>query len=663
MNFIKYVNTKQGSKSTRRFSNGNTLPLVQRPFGFASFAPQTDSTRQSWFYNPEDKSFEGVRLTHQPSPWISDHGAIVIHPQTEIPYLPAFARWSGFDENKSVLMPHYMRYYLKRSKADFELTPTEYGACMRITFETDFDRYLSVLPVGGECEYTFDKENDILYCSTDCNELKGYDKGKTTTYFAFRFEKGVVDADKTLVDRNHDKSSGTFIKGENTGIHLYLNTKNVTVKMASSCISYEQALLNLERDSNYSDFDSLKDENEKIWNSYLSRIEIEADEEMMKTFYSCMYRVFLYPHKAHEIDKDGNTVHYSPSADCVKPGVRYTDNGFWDTYRTNYPLYSIIARDEYKEMLEGFINDYVDGGWLPCWTAGDAKKCMPSTMIDAVIAHAAVTGIIEGELLEKAFEGMEKHANNASENPAYGREGCSDYLKLGYVPCDKHKESVNLTLDASYGDYCLGVVANILGKSESASKYFERAKNYKNIFDPETGFMRGKKVDGTFNEDFDPVKWGSDYTEAAAWQTNFAVQHDYEGLCELYGGKDKFLSKLDEFFASPLDYRVGGYYIEIHEMTEFAAGQWGQCAISNQPSFHIPFIYGYLGCKDKTSYWVKRMCLEGFSSRDDGFPGDEDNGSMAAWYIFSVLGKYPLCPGKNEFVEFDALAEKVKFNI
>ncbi len=661
MDYKKYVNIKQGTKSTMRFSNGNTLPLVQRPFGFASFAPQTDSSRKSWFYHPDDKSFEGIRLTHQPSPWISDHGAIVIHPQSEEAYLPPAYRWSGFDAEKTVLEPHYMSYYLKRSACRLELTPTMYGACVRASFERDFDSYISVLPVGGSCEYSYDKEENKLYCSTDCNELCGYDKGKTRTYFVFSFDEGDINADRTIVDRNHDRTGGTKIEGENTGIHLFLNTKNITFKIASSYISYEQAEQNLKNDSSYRDFDSLKAENESIWNSYLSRIKIQADEKTMKTFYSCMYRVFLYPHRAHEFDKDGTAVHYSPAADCVKKGVRYTDNGFWDTYRTVFPLYSLIAVNEYKEILEGFINDYVDGGWLPCWSAIDAKKCMPSTMIDAVIADAAVKGIISGDLLKTAFEGMEKHANTPCENPAYGREGCGHYTKIGYVPSDVCAESVNLTLDAAYGDYCVGVVAKILGYDEKASFYFERAKNYRNIFDKETGFMRAKKLDGVFEDDFDPIKWGKDYTEAAAWQTTFAVQHDIEGLCQLYGGKEALLKKLDEFFATPPEYRVGGYFIEIHEMTEFAAGKWGQCAISNQPSFHIPFIYAYLGETEKTDMWVKRMCNEGFSSADDGFPGDEDNGSMAAWYIFAVLGMYPLCPGKNEYVKFSPLADSISY--
>ncbi len=662
MNYLKYVNIKQGTKSISRFSNGNTLPLVQRPFGFAAFTPQTDSSRGRWFYHPDDHSFEGIRLTHQPSPWIGENCAMVMMPQSEEPYREGGRRWSSFDTEQTVLMPHYMRYYLNRPRATIELTPTEYGACVRLDFNNDFEKYLTIAPVGGMTKHFFDKEKNILFSSVDFRFLQGHDKGKTIGYFAFKFNDD-IDLEATLVDVDNQKIAGTEVEGDGAAIHLALNKKQITYSMATSFISFEQAEQNLINDSNYDDFDSLKAQNEKIWNEHLSRIEIKAKEDKMRTFYSCMYRVFLYPHKAHEIDKEGNIVHYSPAADCVKPGYRYTENGFWDTYRTIYPLFSIIAKKEAREMIEGFVNDYIDGGWLPCWTAVDAKKCMPSTMIDTVIADAAVKGIIDGELLKTAFEGMEKHANNPSPIAAYGRDGCEDYLKYNYVPCDERRESVNLTLDAAYCDYCLGVVAEILGEDQKAQKYFARSKNYANIFDKETGFMRGKTKNGEFRPDFDPAKWGEDYTEAAAWQTSFAVQHDFEGLAELHGGRDKLIRKLDDFFACDQAFRVRGYGIEIHEMSEFAAGKWGQCAISNQPSFHIPFIYGYLGETKKTEYWVKRLCDEAFSAEDDGFPGDEDNGTTAAWYIFANIGKYPLCPGKNEYVEFKPLVKKIKFNV
>ncbi len=660
MNYIKYVNIKQGTKSLSRFSNGNTLPLVQRPFGFVSFSPQTDINRKYWFYHPEDMSFEGIRLTHQPSPWINDHAAIVMMPQSDTPHLTENMRWSGFEADETVLLPHYMKYHLNRSRSDIELTPTEYGACVRIKFDNESEKFMSILPVDGLCGYEFDSENDRLYCFTDCKQQKGYDSDKFRAYSVFQFEKGAIVSEKTIIENRDGKKNGISIEGEHAGIHLCLRDKETVFSMAQSYISYEQALVNLQNDSGYGSFDSLVSVNEKIWNDYLSRIEIEADEEKMKTFYSCMYRLFLFPHKAYETDKTGEKVHYAPCDGTVKRGVRYTDNGFWDTYRTVYPLFSIIAKEECREFAEGFIQDYKDGGWLPRWTSLDAKNCMPSTHIDAVIAECAVKGIISGELLQKAFEGMEKHANNDSDNIAYGREGCTEYVNKGYVFSDKHRNSVNLTLDAAYCDWCLGVVAEILGYKDKAKLYFDRSKNFKNLFDRETGFMRGRKENGEFSDDFDPVMWGWDYTEASAWQTTFDVQHDLDGLAELYGGSGKLISKLDEFFDTPPEYHVPGFRCEIHEMTEFAAGRWGQCAISNQPSFHIPFIYAYFGEQEKTDYWVRRLCDEAFSSADDGFPGDEDNGTMSAWYIFSAIGIYPLCPGKKEYIKFEGFAENVK---
>lgn len=662
MNYIQYVNTKQGSKSLRRYSSGNTLPLVQLPFGFCSFAPQTSKSTMPWFYHCDHNSFEGIRITHQPSPWIGDHGAMLIMPQNGKIYGDAELSWSSFDKKNEVLKPHYMKFHLNRYNSDIELTPTTYGSCIRVEYgRENVQNYFAILPVKDNCEYKYNADKSMLYCSTDFQQ-EGSDKGNVRSYFVYSFEKGVIDVEKTLVSVGTETTNGIQICGENTAIHLAVNKKSITVKMAESYISYEQAEQNLKNDSNYSDFDELKNRNENIWNSYLSRIKISAEEEVIRTFYSCMYRVFLYPHKAYELDANGNTIHYAPSVDKVRPGVRYTDNGFWDTYRTVYPLFSLIAKEEYREILEGYIMDYIDGGWLPRWTAMKARVCMPSTLIDAVIADAAVNGILTGDMLKIAFEGMEKHANQDSDNEGYGREKVAFYLEHGYVPCDCD-ESVNKTLDAAYGDWCIGVVAQILGEKEKAEKYFSRSNNYKNIFDSETGFMRAKTAQGYFRDkasDFNPIDWGLDYTEAAAWQTTFAVQHDLEGLAELYGGKDKLIAKLDELFATEPDFTIKGYDFEIHEMSEAMNENYGQCFMSNQPSFHLPFIYSYLGQPEKTSYWVKKICNEGFSWRDDGFPGDEDNGTAAAWYIFACLGIYPLCPGKKEYVKFQPIAQSAE---
>ncbi|MBE6705424.1 MAG: glycoside hydrolase family 92 protein [Ruminococcaceae bacterium] len=656
MKLTDYVNIKQGTDSTHRYSNGNTLPLVQHPFGFASFAPQTASYRGAWFYHPSDRSLEGIRLTRQPSPWISEQGAICILAQRGEPAVKADMRWSGFRPEETVLKPHYMKYRLLRPRATLELAPTNSGACIRTSFDDENgENYISVLPVGTPC-----------FFETCGNTVKGYvecvsDQKKrenAKVYFVLAFRDG--DVSEVVSDNESVKGREKSWYGRNAACHVRLAKKCVEFKISTSLISADQALVNLEREHTYSDFDSLCKDNERLWEEHLSRISISSsDEDILRTFYSCLYRAYLYPHRAYEYDENGEAVHYSPGKDTVCKGYRYTDNGFWDTYRTVYSMLPLIAEDEYKKMIEGFITDYKNDGWLPCWTATEPKKCMPSTMIDAVLADAAQRGALCGESLELALEAMIKHANVKSEYPQYGRDGCEEYVKLGYVP-NSYIESVNLTLDASYGDWCIARIAKILGKEDIVKEYSARAKNYKNIFDKETGFMRSRDADGNWRDDFTPESWGRDYTEASAWQTSFAVQHDLEGLAALHGGTEKFLKKLDDFFAQPPIYDVGGYHTEIHEMTEMASRDWGQCAISNQPSFHIPFIYAYFGKKDKTEYWVNRICKEGFSSGDDGYPGDEDNGTTACWYLFSAMGFYPITPGNAKYIRFKGIVDGVK---
>ena len=652
MKLIDIVNIKQGTDSCQRFSNGNTLPLVQHPFGFASFAPQTGSHRGSWFYHPQDRSFEGIRLTRQPSPWISEQGAICIMAQKGEPIEDSWRRWSGFRPQDAVLKPHYMKYDLLRERASIELTPTNSGACIRVSFaEEKGENFVSVLPVATPCFYEVCGNTVKGYTECVSNQKK---RDNAKVYFVLEFDDG--DICEIISDNDNVKGNEKNWYGSHAACHIKLAKKSVEFKLSTSLISTEQALVNLNREHTYKSFDELYDNNEKMWEEHLSRISIsDADEDVLKTFYSCLYRAYLYPHRAYELDENGKAMHYSPGKDSVCKGYRYTDNGFWDTYRTVYSMLPLIAEDEYKKMIESFINDYKEDGWLPCWTATEPKNCMPSTMIDAVLADAAERGVLKGESLEYALEAMIKHANQKSEYPEFGREGCEDYVKLGYVP-NNYKESVNLTLDASYGDWCIARIAILLGKDDIVKEYSERAKNYKNLFDAETGFMRSKDKNGNMRDGFIPESWGGDYTEASAWQTSFAVQHDLDGLAELYGGKEKFLKKLDSFFAEPPIYTVGGYGFEIHEMTEMAAADWGQCAISNQPSFHIPFIYAYFGETKKTEDWIKKICTEGFSYRDDGFPGDEDNGTTACWYLFSAMGFYPITPGTAKYIRFKGLA-------
>jgi predicted alpha-1,2-mannosidase len=660
MRCLDYVNIKQGTKSVPRFSNGNTLPMTQMPFGMGGFVPQTTSDRGNWFFYPEDRSLEGVRLTHQPSPWVGDYGCITFMPQEGEVYSNVNNRWSGYRPEEAVVRPDYLKLDFLRYNAVLELAPTERGAAIKIDYQGNLTPRFAIMPVYGECGFELDTQNKRVTGYT--NAQRGNTAVEFKMYFVFEFSCG-IDSDETYIT----KDSGEFVKGTvtsgiGTGINVALKGKNVEIKMASSYISAEQALENLNSELVKLSFQQAKDNAMNEWEKWLGKVEIEThNEEQMKTFYTCLARMFLYPHINYEIDKNGDEIHYCPHNGKIANGKTYTNNGLWDTFRTVYPFLSVVAPEKYAEILEGFINIYKDCGWLPKWPAIGELGYMPGTFIDAVIADAAVKGIIKGELLETAFEGMLKHSKISPEDGRYGRIGVTEYNQYGYVP--RHlRECVNNSLDSYYGDYCIAQVAKILGENDLYSEYMDRSQNYKVLFDKETGFMRGKDIDGVMKENFNPLDWGDEYTEGSAYQTSFAVHHDFEGLTVLYGGKENFLKKIDEVFATPPKYNAGGYHGEIHEMTEMAAVDFGQCAISNQPSFHIPYLYAFLGEQDKTNYWVEKIANELFSYKDDGFPGDEDNGTMAGWYVFSCLGFYPLCPGKAEYVKGKMLVKSAKIN-
>ena len=640
MKYIPYVNIKMGTASISRFSNGNTLPLTQRPFGMAPFCLQSEAGGNHWFFHPEKPYTEGVRLTHQPSPWLGDFGPFLMMPQNDVIADTAPRAWSGYRPAEAVMRPDYLKVTMLRSNCTFELTPTERGAAIRLSFHDERKSVLSLLPVKGNYTYRYDATTKTVIGTNDyaCSGVAVNFK----TYFALRFFGDVVD----------DEAVRMVGEGDKACIHVALKSRNVEARIGTSYISEDMAIAALERECGDLPFDTLRGLAENDWEEKLHRIEVTTDtEDQMKTFYSCLYRAFLFPQKAYELDENGKPVHYVPCTGKTREGVRYTNNGFWDTSRTVYSLFTLIARDEFADMLEGFVGDYEESGWLPRWLGIGEIGCMPSTLIDSVIACAAVNGIGKREVLEKALEGMLHHANNESSERHYGRNGAASYLKYGYVPRNEQRESVNLTLDAAYGDWCIATVAKVLGRDDLVEPYMARAKNYKNIFDATTGFMRGRDTDGNMADFFDPCSWGGEYTEGSAWQNSMFVPHDIDGLAELHGGRDKFIEKLDELFATPPKYRVFGYNNEIHEMTEMAAVDFGQCAISNQPSFHLPFLYAALGEQAKTDYWVTKLCAEAFSWHDDGFPGDEDNGTTGSWYVLASLGMYPLCPGHKDMIK------------
>lgn len=642
MGYLKYVNILQGTKNHPRTSNGNVLPLTQLPFAMASFAPQTVGGNP-WWFDPTLPSVEGIRLTHQPSPWASDYGTFLITPQWDVRHDNPSAGWSGYRILDSVFTPGYLKIKFLRARADFELVPTVRGAVARIEFAEN-NSWVSVYNIFGCATFSADSEKGVIYGYTDGNRIG---QGKDfKMHIAIRPKNDWIDFDKTEIKENSKENAVMHIAVK-PGVHI------AEFDIGISYINKDFALRSCE---DYSLSDA-REVAEADWENYLSKIEIdETDEETMKTFYSCMYRTGLFPHAAYEVDETGKAVHYSPYTGNVHEGVRYTDNGFWDTFRTVMPMYSVIYPELYSEILQSLLSDYREGGWIPRWTAMGEWGCMPSTLTDSVIAQGILREIPDRETSEGLLEGMRNHAENAAPEARFGRNGIEDYIALGYVP-DCHKESVNLTLDFAYGDYCIAQVMKKLGYTEDEKIYRKRAQNYRNIFDPATGFMRARDKQGNMKESFDPNSWGGDYTEAGAWQTSLFVPHDTEGLADLFGGKEALLKRLDEIFNQEPLYRTGGYGCEIHEMTEMTIADFGQCSINNQPSFAIPYIYACLGCREKTEYWVDRICREAFNSGIEGFPGDEDNGSMSAWYILSMMGIYPVNPGNDQWV---SISSKVK---
>lgn len=644
--YLDYVNIRQGTDSTERFSCGNTLPLVQRPFGMIAFAPQTNG-RDRWWYDPYAKTIEGIRLTHQPSPWIGDYGTLLITPQADVINDRFYEAWTGICRGETVLRPDYLKMGFVGSGSIVEVISTQRCGDVRVTYNHTMNSCVSIFNMMGRAHFELDKSKGEVRGYTD-----GYFQGKAENFKMFFVVKprgGWLDWENTRIVENENESAG---------VHLGVKEKITQAEfiLGISYISYDQASLNC-RETEDRNFEELRQEGGEEWEDYLSSIAISTEEEGMETFYSCMYRTGLFPHAAFELDAEGRKIHYSPYTGKVHAGVRYVGQGFWDTYRTSMPLHLLLHRELYKDIVESALNDYREGGWLPRWTAPGEIGCMPSTLIDSVMAQAATAGALEHETLKKVFEAMKHHANHEASEDRFGRSGIGEYLKLRYVPYERHIESVNLTLDFAYGDYCIAKVAEALGDHEAKAEYLKRALNYQNSFDKETGFMRAKDRSGKFRESFDPFVWGGDYTEGGAWQTLFAVPHDLAGLAELMGGREKLLQKLDDLFAAYPHYRVCGYGHEIHEMTEMAAADFGQCAISNQPSFHIPYIYACFGEQEQTVYWIDRMCREAFSAKPDGFPGDEDNGSTAAWYILSCLGIYPICPADNTWVKIPARVE------
>lgn len=639
MGLLRFASPLQGTDSSEDFSRGNTLPLVCTPWPMTAWTMQTGTGR--WAYRWKDPKLQGIRATHQPSPWMGDHGQFTVLPQTGEQLMKAEERASSYRREDLVVRPHYMAATLMRYGIRLELVPTERCCKMRLRF-------------GGA-----PRARLVVDCFAGGGHLETGHDGKLIFGFS-RANSGGVPASfrLTLCIRlnsaatNVRHQSFTSVDGAMLGAVEFDVARGQVVEcdIATSYLGGAQAALNLEREIGNQTFEQILARTADSWEAHLGRAVIPgAPEQSKRTFYSCFYRTLTFPQVMHEEDHTGRVVHYSPYADGKREGVLYAGHGFWDCYRTLYPFYSILFPEKYADILRGWMNACREGGWYPRWPSPGYRVCMQSTHTDVVFADAAVKGLGGFDLAE-AYRGLRRNAfEQVDVDAGFGRPGLREYVELGYLPADAHRYSVAATLDNAHCDYCLSQIARKLHLTSDARELLRRSQFFANLFDPTVGFMRPRRVDGSWVEPFLEFQWGGAYTEAGAWQTSWGVPHDPKGLIRLHGGKKHFLARLERMFTTPPHFTTGDYRREIHEMTEMASAPYGQYAHCNQPVHHVLYLFDEAGAPHLTDYWVHRILKESYSADPGGFPGDEDNGEMSAWYLLSALGVFPLCPGKPEY--------------
>lgn len=648
MSIIDYVNIRQGTDSTFYFSTGNTLPLTAVPFGMNHWSVVTEEDLERFFL-PSSRSFRGVRLTHQPSPWIHDYASLTLFPQTGPLQTVPLGLTAYYEPEEQTFAPHCLDLSLRRDRTRLRFAPSSRGAVLEIDFAGPGPKRLLIRP--GTEKYELPDGHAFERCGE--RSVAGFvtnHRGRVPADFKFHI---CLTFDAPLI--------GLVTQDGVFAVEFAPEVTRLTVRLGSSFISAAQARTALAREIGDSGWAAVAARARSLWETELGKMELSQTSAADNTvFYSCLYRTTLFPREFHEFDQDGRMIHYSPYAGGVFPGPMYTDNGFWDTHRTVYPLFGLLRPDKLGEILEGFLNAAREGGWFPRWCSPGYRNCMTGTHADAVFADAIMKDI-GGFDHREAYQYMLKDAwQPGCPDGLYGRGALAAYLDLGYIPADRYPHAASQTMDYAAHDGVIALTAQKLGDAGQAQLLARRAQNYRHLFNPQSGMLQGRHADGSFAF-FDPVEWSDAYIEGSSWQCGFAVPHDPHGLIGLLGGPAAMTQKLNQMLTSPPVYHTGCYGGEIHEMVEMAAADFGQYAHSNQPVHHILWFYTLCGRRDLAVMHVHRVARTLYTPMQ--FPGDEDNGEMSAWYVWAAAGFYPFCPGKPEFVAHRPMFAEVRFHL
>ena len=661
-NPVDYVSTLVGTQSKFELSTGNTYPATALPWGMNFWTPQTGKMGDGWAYTYDADKIRGFKQTHQPSPWMNDYGQFAIMPVTGGLVFDQDRRASWFSHKAEVAKPYYYKVYLADHDVTTELAPTERAAMFRFTYPETKNAYVIVDAFDkGSYVKVIPEENKIIGYST---KNSGGVPENFKNYFVVQFDKPFTFV--STVFENNILPNETEAKGNHTGAVIGFATKKgeiVHARVASSFISPEQAELNL-KELGKNSFDQLVANGREVWNREMSKIEVEDDNiDHLRTFYSCLYRSMLFPRSFYEIDAKGQVMHYSPYNGEVRPGYMFTDTGFWDTFRCLFPFLNLMYPSMNQKMQEGLVNAYKESGFLPEWASPGHRDCMVGNNSASVVADAYIKGL-RGYDIETLWEALKHGANAHLSGTASGRLGYESYNQLGYVANNIGiGQNVARTLEYAYNDWAIYTLGKKLGKPESETDiYKKRALNYKNVYHPEHKLMVGKNDKGVFNPKFDAVDWSGEFCEGNSWHWSFCVFHDPQGLINLMGGKKEFNTMMDSVFVIP-----GRQGMEsrgmIHEMREMQVMNMGQYAHGNQPIQHMVYLYNYSGEPWKAQYWIREIMNKLYTAGPDGYCGDEDNGQTSAWYVFSALGFYPVCPGTDEYIIGTPLFKSAKLHL
>lgn len=652
------VNPLMGTDSNHALSYGNTYPAVAVPWGMNSWSPVTGKMGSGWGYTYDDEKINGIKQTHQPSPWMNDYAAFALFAETGPVKIDQQQRASWFSHKAEESHPYSYRIYLADYDVTAEVAPTDRAAQFRFTFPKSDDAHILLDAYDGGSAVTIDPARRRITGYVRNNH--GGVPANFHNYFVAEFDTPFTVGqswgdDQTLADALSQE-------GKHVGAVISFKTQagqQVHVRVASSFISPEQAIRNLDTEIGQDSFDQTEAKAKAAWETQLGRVKIgDPDLDNRRTFYSALYRMLQFPRSFFERDAAGKPIHYSPYDGQVHSGFLYTDNGFWDTWRAVFPYFALMYPERDSEMMQGLVNATKEGGWLPEWESPGYRDVMIGANAANIIADAYANGV-RGFDAETLYQAMVKDATTSQGRPtnakgetisAVGREGVEWYNKLGYVPYDVGiNENAARTLEYATNDFSIAQMAKALGKTGDVALYSAHAQNFRKLYDPQTGWMRGRNKDGSWETPYNPFKWGDAFTEGNAYHYSWSAMQDVQGLIDLMGGDRKFTDRLDSVFTTPPVFDDSYYGTTIHEIREMQIVDMGQYAHGNQPIQHMIYLYDWAGQPWKAQYHARDVMKRLYAATPDGYPGDEDNGQTSAWYVFSALGFYPVTPATGQY--------------